>query len=84
MEDTGTPGGAAPDQLSFGLDVPYGFRTGDLVTVDGLRGTFRFLAVKTDRGGRVADVYGPLPSGGRLVAAAKLRSVAPDRLRRTR
>ena len=69
-------------QLDFGLDVPYGFRAGDLVKVDGLRGTFRFVAVKRDRGGAVADVYGPLPSGGRLVGAAKLRSVDPERLRR--
>ena len=72
----------APGQLDFGLEVPYGFRAGDLVKVDGLRGTFRFVAVKHDRGGAVADVYGPLPSGGRLVGAAKLRSVDPKRLSR--
>ena len=79
MED-GPP--RAPGQLDLGLDVPYGFRAGDLVRVDGLRGTFRFVAVKRDRGGPVADVYGPLPSGGRLVGAAKLRSVDPRRLKR--
>jgi hypothetical protein len=72
----------APGQLDFGLDVPYRFRAGDLVKVEGLRGTFRFVAAKRDRGGAVADVYGPLPSGGRLVGAAKLRSVDPRRLSR--
>ena len=71
-----------PGQLDFGLEVPYGFRPGELVRVDGLRGTFRFVAVKRDRGGAVADVFGPLPSGGRLVGAAKLRSVDPQRLKR--
>lgn len=74
--------GPPPGQLDFGLDVPYGFRAGDLVRVEGLRGTFRFVAEKRDRGGAVADVYGPLPSGGRLVGAAKLRSVDPQRLSR--
>lgn len=81
MDDRGTTE-AQEEQLTLGLDVPYGFRTGELVRVEGIRGTFRFLAVKRDRGGAVADVYGPLPSGGRLVGAPKLRSVAPDRLRR--
>ncbi|HEX5268401.1 MAG TPA: hypothetical protein VFW24_16655 [Acidimicrobiales bacterium] len=71
-----------PGQLDFGLEVPYGFRAGELVKVEGLRGSFRFVAVKRDRGGPVADVYGPLPSGGRLVGAAKLRSVDPRRLSR--
>jgi len=68
-------------QLSFDLDVPYRYRPGDLVKVEGLRGTFRVMAARRDRGGPVADVYGPLPgeSGG-AKAAAKVRSVHPDRL----
>lgn len=82
MDDDRGREAAQDEQLSLGLDVPYGFRAGDLVRVEGIRGTFRFMAVKRDRGGAVADVYGPLPSGGRLVGAPKVRSVAPDRLRR--
>ena len=68
--------------MSFDLDVPYRFRRGDVVRVEGLRGRFRFMAARTDRGGRVADVYGPLPGeSGAAVGAAKVRSVHPDRLR---
>lgn len=70
-------------QLRLDFDVPYGFRRGDMVKVDGLRGRFRFMASRTDRGGPVADVYGPLPGeSGAAVGAAKMRSVHPDRLRR--
>lgn len=69
-------------QLRLDVEVPYRFRRGDVVAVEGLRGRFRFMATRSDRGGPVADVYGPLPgeSGG-AKAAAKVRSVHPDRIR---
>jgi hypothetical protein len=68
-------------QLRLDVDVPYRFRRGDLVRVEGLRGRFRFMSARSDRGGPVADVYGPLPgeSGG-AKAAAKVRSVHPERI----
>ena len=74
---------AEPDatQLRLGFNLGTAFQPGDLVRVEGLRGTFRFVAARSDRGGDVAEVYGPVPVNRPVGRAPKMRSVAPERLR---